>query len=220
MPGLSLCRPLCTQFSPDSERVFLLNHLKNMCPFIMPHVQHVHAFSCIFHINMLTVRLNKQDRSLLCIRAAPRGVTENWSLTQHGCRPRLPSTARGFWCLAILGLAQGDARNYRKSDGKSDGNSHPELPNFGLVESVESSIVFAMKDIEASPTANQQILFLWTSQDWPCIQKFGGTGSDTSTWSYCSRCTLDTWYILINGMPWMQFQDIPSIQWHPCSCAT
>ena len=129
-------------------------------------------------------------------------------------RPRLSSTARGFWCLAILGLAQGDGRNMEKPEIVMKSTS--TLPNLGVLNPWVFFHRFLcyfllMKKIERSPASNRSILCGLPKIDHALLWLSGRTGSDTTTWSYCSWWFLyprhliypDSVYVLAL---WMQFQ--------------
>ena len=90
--NLSLCRPHCTQFT-DGQLKDSFDHfstgswLKRSTPdsFRESFSWHLHHFPC----QHASDRLNKQDRSLLCIRAAPSPtVVHCW---EHWERPPFPS---------------------------------------------------------------------------------------------------------------------------------
>lgn len=123
--NLSLCRPHCTQFTDGQLNCFsiisqlvhgskgaLLTHSESLSP----------GISIIFHVNMLylTGWTNKIVRCCAFVQLpVPGPLYIDVGMGALGaaaaaCRPRLSSTARGFWCLAILGLAQGeDERNQK-----------------------------------------------------------------------------------------------------------
>lgn len=214
--NLSLCRPHCTQFT-DGQLKDSFDHfstgswLKRSTPdsFRESFSWHLHHFPC----QHASDRLNKQDRSLLCIRAAPSTVV-HWCW-EHWERPPFPSKVV-IHSPRILMFGNSWISTGRWEKHGETRNSHEiNITQPWRVESLSffSSffMLFFAKKIERSPASNRSILCGLPKIDHALLWLSGGTGSDTSTWSYYSWWLLyprhliypDSVYVLAL---WMQFQ--------------
>lgn len=230
--NLLLCRPDCTQFTDGQLKDSFDNFstgswLKRSAPdsFRESFSWHLHHFPC----QHASDRLNKQDRSLLCIRAAPSRTVVHWCWEhwEHWERPPFPSKVV-IHSPRILMFGNSWISTGRWEKHGETRNSHEiNITQPWRVESLSffSSffMLFFANEKDWTISSQQQIDFVWTTKDWPCIVMVIW---ENRIWHvhlvilqlmvFVPQTPDISWFSLC----FSAMDAIPSIQWHSCSRAT